>query len=99
MRDLWAIWMREGEKTYTKSGNMRSPSKTQLVDMVIDAWNQISVDQIIRSFQVGGQGGDLVAHDILCMREGRSCHKGLTSLKILLSLPQQQRSLAVLGDI
>ena len=35
LRELWALWMREGEKSYTKSGRVRSPSKTELVNMIL----------------------------------------------------------------
>ena len=44
IKDLWTTWMRDGEKTFTKGGRLRSPSKTQLVDFILTAWNEITED-------------------------------------------------------
>ena len=67
---MGCMW--EGEKSNMKSGNMRSPSKTQLVKIIIKAWNHITEDKIIHSFIVCSQGDDLLAEEVLCMRKGRS---------------------------
>lgn len=94
LRELWALWMREGEKSYTKSGRVRSPSKTELVNMILKSWNQITEEQIKYSFLVCGQGENLVPDNIHCMKEGNDCHAGLSKLKELLALPPNERDLA-----
>ena len=67
--------------------------------MIIEAWSFITEEQIKRSFVVCGQGDELVPDEMLCMREGKSCHEGLNKLKNLLCLPAEQRNLGALGQI
>ena len=98
LKDLWAVWMREGEKSYTKAGKLRSPTKTQLVDMIVQAWNQVTEEQIKHSFVVCGQGDNLDPDKVLCMREGKSCREGLDKLKLLLSLPPKERRMSIFGE-
>ena len=86
--------MREGEKSYTKSGRVRSPSKTELVNMILKSWNQITEEQIKYSFLVCGQGENLVPDNIHCMKEGNDCYAGLSKLNELLALPPNERILA-----
>ena len=95
LRDDWVEWMRSGEKSFTKAGNMRSPSKTQLVEMILNAWNTITPEQIQRSFVVCGQTREVLPDEILCMRDGKSCNTGLQTLKDLLALPLEERCKAV----
>ena len=74
---------------------MKSPSKTELVNMIIQSWNMITEEQVKHSFVVCGQGDILVPEDIHCMKEGNDCHAGLSKLKRLLSLPPNERDLGV----
>ena len=99
LRNKWATWMREGDKTYTKGGNLRSPSKTQLVDMIVDAWSQFSSDQIKKSFIACGQGEELDPDKVLCLKEGRGCRPGNSQLKTLLALPPNQRNIENINEI
>lgn len=50
IRDEWNQWMMEGEKTYTKGGNLRAPSLDVLCDFVIKSWNAVSAKIVIKSF-------------------------------------------------
>ena len=68
-------------------------SKTQLVDNIVQAWDKISSDTIIKSFQVCGQVLDFNPDDILCMRKDRPCADSLRKLKDLLAFPTHQLDL------
>ena len=43
--------MLHGEKSYTKSGNMRAPSMEVYLKWIVDAWYQLPKDLIINSFK------------------------------------------------
>ena len=43
--------MLHGEKSYTKSGNMRAPSMEVYLKWIGDAWDQLPKDLIIKSFK------------------------------------------------
>jgi hypothetical protein len=43
--------MLHGEKTYTKSGNMRAPSMEVYLQWIVDAWEQLPKELIIKSFK------------------------------------------------
>ena len=85
--------MKTGDKTFTKGGNMRSMSKTQLVDNIVQAWDKISSDNIMKSFKVFGQVLDFPLDDILCMRKDRPCADSLQKLKYFLAFPTYQLDL------
>ena len=55
MTKLYGEWLEKGAKTYTKSNNVRAPSKDQLVDMVLEAWKSLSEEAICKSFFRCGQ--------------------------------------------
>ena len=75
---------------FTKNGNMRSISKTQLVDNIVQAWDMISKDVIIKSFRICGQVKDVRPDEILCMKQGKPCEEGLGKLQELLAFPTHQ---------
>ena len=56
-------------KTWTKAGNVRAPSKTQLVEMVLKAWNALSSDLIVKSFMVCGQHKFAKPEDVTCLKD------------------------------
>ena len=43
--------MLHGEKSYTKSGNMRAPSMEVYLKWIVDAWDQLPKDLTIKSFK------------------------------------------------
>ena len=43
--------MREGEKEYTRGGDMKAPTKHVLASWVKKAWEPISTDLITKSFK------------------------------------------------
>ena len=50
MRRKWAEWLADGECQYTRSGNRRSASYTQVADWVSQCWKDLDKDFIKRSF-------------------------------------------------
>ena len=64
---------------------MRNLFKTQLIEMVAQAWSRIPEEFIKKSFIVCGQGEELVSEEVVCMRERRRCNLGLQKIKSLLS--------------
>lgn len=53
-KELYRQWMDTGEKTYTRGGNVRAPSKLQCLEWVKKAWEDIDVDVIKNSFKYCG---------------------------------------------
>ena len=54
LRKLWNTWMVSGEKEFTKSGAIKRPGLSLVVQWVKEAWESISDDIIIRSFKKCG---------------------------------------------
>ena len=49
-KELYQEWMVNGEKTYTRGGNVRAPSKLQCAEWVKIAWDAVSIDVVKNSF-------------------------------------------------
>ncbi|GFV23941.1 HTH CENPB-type domain-containing protein [Trichonephila clavipes] len=47
----WNMWMLEGEKSFTKGGQMRHASLEIVYDWIIKPWNEIKPDLIQKSFK------------------------------------------------
>ena len=47
-------WILRGEKSYTKSGNIRAPSMEVYLKWIGDTWDQLLKDLIIKSFKGRG---------------------------------------------
>ena len=86
LRTLWDGWIQNEEKSFTKNGNIRSISKTQLVDNIVKAWDMISKDVIIKSFRICDQVKDVRPDKILCMKQGKPCEDGLGEVTRVTSL-------------
>lgn len=54
VRRSYEDWMLHGEKTYTKGENMRAPSMEVCLQWIINAWEELPKDLIIRSFKGSG---------------------------------------------
>ena len=93
LRSLLDYWMRNGEKSYIKKGNMRSMTKMQLVDNIVKAWDMIPKDVIIKSFRICGQVKDVRPNDLLCMSQEKQCEEGIGKLQELLAFPTHQLDL------
>ena len=55
MRELYNEWLDSGNQSYTISENVRAPSKTEICDMVVQAWSTIPEEMIAKSFENCGQ--------------------------------------------
>lgn len=51
VRQFYENWMLHGEKSYTKSGNMRAPSMEVYLKWIVDAWDELPKNLIIKSFK------------------------------------------------
>ena len=69
---------------------MRTMSKSQLVDNIVQSWSKISPETICKSFKVCGQVLDFDPDELLCMREDKPCEGALNNLKYLLGFPTHQ---------
>ena len=66
-------WIANGEKTYTKGGNERAPTKKQVCEWTLEAWRELTPELIKKSFRVCAVtlSVDGVEDDqITCMKEG-----------------------------
>ena len=58
MRGSWQTWMLQ-DRTLTKAGNLKQPTRQDAINWVSAAWDSIKQDTIIRSFLVCGISNDL----------------------------------------
>ena len=65
---------------------MRPPTKTEICDIIVCAWEQITKEQIIKSFKICGQVEDLNVEDIVAFQDGRVASSGREQLISLLEL-------------
>ena len=73
-RELYNEWMASGEKSYTPAGNLRAPDKLLCLQWVKQAWNKVTSEVIIKSFQVCGISVDVDGsedHLIHCIKPGQ----------------------------
>ena len=77
----------ESQHSFTRGGNMKAASMTQICNMVVRAWEDITPDIIIKSFKVCGQSPDTEVGDILAFRDGMTCTQGRQNLEYLWSVP------------
>lgn len=54
LRQRWNMWMLEGDKTFTKGGNMRQVSLPEMCQWILTAWNEIKPEIIVKSFKKCG---------------------------------------------
>ena len=44
-------WMANGHHTFTAAGNMRAPPRREIVQWILEAWNDLDKDIIVNSFK------------------------------------------------
>ena len=81
LRELYDQWLDSGNQTRTAAGNVRAPSRTDICNMVVAAWNGITEEMIAKSFLVCGQLKKGTPSDVTCMKEGRSAAQALEDVK------------------
>ena len=50
MRQKWNEWMANGEKQLTKVGNLKRAELATVCQWIVDSWNEVPSDMVIRSF-------------------------------------------------
>ena len=50
VRTNWYDWMMNGNKTYTKGGNMPAAPLDVLCRFVINAWNKVNLNTVVKLF-------------------------------------------------
>ena len=81
LRQLYNDWLDSDNQTYTKAGNVRAPSRTEICEMVIQAWGSIPEEMIAKSFSSCGQLKDGNPENITCMKEGHPAAKALEEVQ------------------
>ena len=54
VRADWNDWIMNGDKTYTKGGNMRAVPLDVLCQFVINAWDKVDLNTVVKSFKKCG---------------------------------------------
>ena len=89
MTKLYDQWLSEGVHQFTEGGNMKLPSRKRIIEWVLDAWSQLSKENIIKSFKCCGLNltNDGMEDDfILCLKKGQPCEAGRQKLNSQLSI-------------
>ena len=77
--EKYDAWMADGAHSFTAAGNMRGPSRPEIVKWVLEAWETLDRELVIRSFRscaltVAPDGSE--DDQIHCLKEGQPCHTG-----------------------
>ena len=59
LREKWGMWMARGEYELTKGGNLKKPGYNIICKWIIEAWDSISSEMVIKSFKKCGISNDL----------------------------------------
>ena len=78
---MYNEWLDSDTQTFTKSGNVRAPSRTEICDMVSEAWKSIPNEMIAKSFENCGQTVEAKPEDISCMKPGRTAEDALIEVE------------------
>ena len=84
----------EANHTFTDAGNMRGPSRRQIVQWVLDAWSEVPCRMISDSFcscaiTVNVDGSE--DESIRCFKKGELCEAGLERLKATIESIEQSQ--------
>ena len=84
--------MANGQHTFTAAGNMRAPPQREIVQWILEAWNDLDKVIIVNSFKscaltlaVDGSEDELIH----CLKPSQSCHFCLAQLKAVQQQLQQ----------
>ncbi|CAG8842448.1 27515_t:CDS:2, partial [Gigaspora margarita] len=59
LKEKWRLWMSNGEFQLTKQGNLKRPSYGLICQWILEAWDDISAEMIIKSFKKCGISNEL----------------------------------------
>ena len=54
LREKWNTWMSSGNFTYTKNGNLRKPEHNVICKWILEVWDEIPNEMIVKSFKKCG---------------------------------------------
>ena len=89
MTELHNQWLSEGVHQVTDGGNMKLPSRKRIIERVLDAWSQLSKENIIQSFKCCGlnlANNGTEVDFIHCLKKGQPCKAGRQKLNSQLSI-------------
>lgn len=77
VREEYDSWMAtDGNKEYTKGGNLKPASKSTVIGWVLNAWKKVPRDVIVKSFKICALTTDLTGLEddkIHCLKDGQPC--------------------------
>ena len=82
--EFYDEWLASGVHQYTEAGNMELVSRHLLVEWILESWNRLEKNLIIKSFKSCGLNLKMDGnkdHLIHCFKEGQPCADGLDMLK------------------
>ena len=82
--EFYDEWLALGEDQYTEVGNMKTASRHLVVKWILESWNQLEKNLIIKSFKSCGlnlKTDGSKDHLIHCFKEGQPCANDLDMLK------------------
>ena len=89
MTELYDQWLSEGVYQFTKGVNMKPLSRKKIIEQVLDAWSQLSKENIAKSFKCCDLN---LANDgtennfIHCLKKRQPCKAGRHKLNSQLSI-------------
>jgi hypothetical protein len=101
MKRQYECWMSSGDKTYTEGGNLRAPSKEQLVRWVLASWSKLPEYTLIRSFKVCGLTTSLDGsenNEIKCLRGDQQAQDLLQSSGPVVHSVEDEEGISVNED-
>ena len=73
-----------GINQLTESGNLKSPTRKVIVELILNAWEKLDKELIIKSFKTCSLNLPIDGSEdenIHCLKQGQPCHAGLELLK------------------
>ena len=81
-------WLDEGVHQFTEGGNMKLPSRKRIIEWVLDAWSQLSKENIklLKCYGLNLANDGREDDFIHCLKKGQPCKAGRQKLKSQLSM-------------
>ena len=73
LREMYDNWLAENEHQMTSHGNMKAPSRQQMIEWVLEAWKKLPAEVIKRSCKVCALSSNLDGSEddqITCIKHG-----------------------------
>ena len=88
MTELHNQWLSEGVHQVTEGGNMKLPSRKRIIEWVLDAWSQLSKENIklLKCYGLNLANDGREDDFIHCLKKGQPCKAGRQKLNSQLSI-------------